>query len=163
MKEIGIEPLSDKQAWQLYDLCMEFQPYTKTDDVVFLEVVKAARIICNRSMYQFVSEKEKRFDLMMKFIASIKNKYYFNGIKYAKRYLAGKQSDKYYNACKYPIVGMPDFGIFHYWYSSYQPKEKELLMKITRACRDYMRAKMSKEAEQVFFERLWVVRDAMGK
>ena len=34
-------------------------------------------------------------------------------------------------------------------------------MKVVRACRDYMRAKMSKEAEQAFYEKLCIVRDAI--
>ena len=157
MKEIGIEPLNDKQAWQLYGLCMEFQPYTKTDDVVFLEVVKAARGFINRWFYLFVGETpEERFEKLLidKLITPIKSKYYFNGIKYANRILECGQYRKIEKIRDNPIVGMYKY--------KYEQREKELFMKVVRACRDYMRAKMSKEAEPVFFERLMIVYKAIN-
>jgi hypothetical protein len=49
------------------------------------------------------------------------------------------------------------------FYDRHDSTEKELFMKVVRACRDYMRAKMSMDAESVLFERLCVVYDALNK
>jgi len=81
-----IEELDYKQRSQLCSLCEEFQPYTKTENVVFLELVNAARMFCDRSHYPFRGggNKRERFDnfLISELISKIKNKYYFNGINY---------------------------------------------------------------------------------
>ena len=61
---------------------------------------------------------------------------------------------EYNLALKMPSIGFNDMR-------TYRPIEKVLFVKIVRACRDYMRAKMSKDAEAVFFERLNIVYDAM--
>jgi len=161
MKEFEVEPLSSKQYCQLLSLCKEFQPYTKVDEVVFLDVVFAARQFCDRRVrtYYYSSPKQERFDklLIEELIAEIKKKYYFNGIIYSGRISQPEKYNKIYKTRVYPIVRVPDFGIIR----KYEPREKELFMKIVRACRDFMRAKMSKDAEPVFFEKLSIVYDAM--
>lgn len=52
-----------------------------------------------------------------------------------------------------PRVRIPIFDVME----GYRPVEKVLFLKIVRACRDFMRAKMSKNAEQDFLQRLSVV------
>ena len=148
------EGLYYKQRNQLKSLCEEFQPYTNTETVVFLEVVKAAREFC-WSMRQYSlmrNKKDNGFEELMigRSIEGIKNKFYFNGIKYSKRSLTSRG---------YDIISQeqPQINLC----GTYKPEEKELYMKVVRACRDFMRAKMSKEAELEFYEKLEVVRKAM--
>ena len=99
---------------------------------------------------------EERFKklLINKLIAPMKSKYYFNGIKYSGRLLECEQYRKIEKTRDNAMVGM--------YPPKYEQRENELFMKVIRACRDYMRAKMSKEAEPVFFERLMVVYEAMN-
>ena len=157
-----IEELNDKQYNQLLSLCEEFQPYGNFENVVFLEVVFAARIFCDRSCYPFRgNNKNDRFNnfLIDELMCGIKSKFYFNGLKYANRTLTGKQYRTILNVSNTPKIRIPDFGNI---YLKHNPVEKELFMKVVRACRDYMRAKMNKEAQQELFERLCVVYDAMA-
>ena len=151
-----VDPLDYKQKCQLVSLCDEFQPYTNVSEVVFLEVIKAAASFCSSSYYPFFTDKDKRFNelLINKFMAKIKSKYYFNGLKYAKRPLTNKQYALVLKKCNVPIIRIDPKGQSHV--------QKELFVKIVRACRDYMRAKMSKQAEQNLFERLCVVLDALS-
>ena len=130
------EELGFKQHVQLSALCREFQPYMPFEEVVFLKLVSAARIYC---------------------VTGIKNKYYFNGIKPNGKVL----DDKHYHIINnyIPRVKTPELGINDI--RTYKPIEKVLFMKLVRACRDFMRAKMSKDAEPAFFEKLNVVYDAL--
>ena len=152
-KNVMTEKLSFKQFNQLVSLCKEFQPHSNTEAVVFLEVINAAREFCDSYRYPFVNGREKRFDKLLigEFIKKIKSRYYFNGIKYAngKREFTNKQYFSIIDISKRPTAGI---GV-----SDYIQAEKELFMKIIRACRDYMRSKMNKEAEHAFFERLNVI------
>ena len=157
--EIYIHELDCKQRHQLMSLCEEFQPYSNIDRVVFLEVVHAARLYIDRGYYLGVgNDKEDRFYKLFidRLITEIKNKFYFNGIKYAKRDLTSKQYRLVGNMAKCPTVRNNVIDLM-----KYKPAEKELFMKIVRACRDFMRAKMSREAEPILFERLSVVYDAI--
>jgi len=139
---IYIEDLSNKQSGLLLSLCEEFQPHSPFDEVAFLEMVTAARSFCDGS----ASIDDK--------ITRIKNKYYFNGLRSSKKRLT---SEQYYMVRKYvPMVKLASYSLF-----KYKPAEKELFMKIVRICRDFMRAKMSKDAEQQMLERLKIVRSAM--
>jgi len=158
---IEIEALDIKQKRQMYSYCEEFQPYSNVLDVVFLEMVSAAKNFCNRSVFPFRGATPKeRFDkyLIDDQVKRIKNKYYFNGIKYAKN--VGLSDEQYReirwnNDC--PVIrGLTDENVRYY-----DPSEKELFMKVVRACRNFMRAKMSKEAEPEFYEKLIVVYNAM--
>ena len=64
----------------------------------------------------------------------------------------------------YRIKSRVKFNAFTYRPNeNYKPIEKILFIKIVRACRDYMRAGMSKETEQPFYNKLSVVFDAMPK
>jgi hypothetical protein len=155
-----IEELSCKQLIQLIKMCGEFQPYAKVDTVVFLEVVTAARIFCDRSRFGYYNDSVKgRFDdlFIEQLIREIKDKYYFNGLKYTNRILTDSQVKMIYKINKAPKIRLPDFGS----YNKHDSTEKELFMKVVRACRDYMRAKMSKEAEPELFQRLKIVHDAL--
>lgn len=59
--------------------------------------------------------------------------------------------------CKYvPRVQIPCLGG-----AQPSPAEKVLFIRIVRACRDYLRARMSKEAEAILFQRLNLIFDAM--
>lgn len=59
--------------------------------------------------------------------------------------------------CKYvPRVQIPCLGG-----AQPSPLEKVLFIRIVRACRDYLRARMSKEAEAILFQRLNLIFDAM--
>jgi len=60
--------------------------------------------------------------------------------------------DKYIPRVKIPIFNPLD---------GYRPVEKVLFIKVIRACRDFMRAKMSKDAQQAFYEKLNVVYNAL--
>nr|DAN18511.1 MAG TPA: hypothetical protein [Bacteriophage sp.] len=154
------EELSFKQNLQLLKLCKEFQPYMPFNEVVFLELVSVARIYCDKSNFGYYSEKEFRFQslLMKDFVTVIKNKYYFNGIKPNGRVLDNNHYriiNNYIPRVKTATLGINDIR-------TYKPIEKVLFMKLVRACRDFLRTKMSKEAEPVFFEKLNVVYDAMA-
>lgn len=154
------EALSMKQRFQLIKLCREFQPYMPFDEVVFLELVSATRVYCDRSVYPFQNDKEKRFHnlLINDWIAKVKGKYYFNGIKSNGKIL---ENSHYRIINSYtPRVKTSAFGINDI--RTYKPIEKVLFVKLIRACRDFMRAKMSKEAEAALFEKLSVVYDAMA-
>ena len=158
---IEIEGLDIKQRCQLINLCEEFQPYTNIEGIAFLEVVLAARQFCDIRNYQFYEyKKEGRFEklLIQKLIKGIKDRYFFNGIKYSMRPLRAKQFQIFCNACNCPKVRVKNILGF---YDRHDSTEKELFMKVVRACRDYMRAKMSKEAESDLFEKLCVVYDAI--
>lgn len=150
------EELSVKQWVQLLNLCREFQPYTHFEDVVFLEVITAAREYCSFGRCLFRKDDERFDDLLMGKLKQIKAKYYFNGIKPNKSELTNRQIN-YMN--KYiPRVIIPFFEPLE----GYRPVEKVLFLKIVRACRDFMMAKMSKDAEPAFKEKLDVVYNAMA-
>ena len=159
---IQIDELNGKQRGQLLSLCEEFQPHGNFEDVVFLKVIFAARMFCDGSFYPFRGNgnKKDRFDKFIadELMAKIKSKYYFNGLKYANLSLKGKQYSIILNVGNAPKIRLPDFGM----YLKHNPVEKELFMKVVRACRDYMREKMSKQAQEELFERLCVVYDAIG-
>ena len=90
-------------------------------------------------------------------IAKVKGKYYFNGIKPNGKILENNHYriiNSYVPRVKTASLGINDIR-------TYRPIEKVLFVKLVRACRDFLRAKMSKEAEQEFFEKLNVVYDAM--
>ena len=152
-RKIQIEPLDNKQHEQLINLCSEFQPYTKVEEVVFLEVIKAVKEFCDYGYYLFIEGEKHRFDTLLieKSIARIKKRYFFTGIKYANRELTNDQYQKTLNAS--PTMRWNPF--------TYKPAERELYMKTVRACRDFMRAKMSKQAEHAFFEKVFVICDAL--
>lgn len=154
------EDLDGKQDVQLLKLCTEFQPYMPFDEVVFLQLVSAARVYCDRSIYPFQDDKEKRFNnlLIGELVAKVKGKYYFNGIKSNNKRLTNRHFQiihSYVPRVKTPTLGINDMR-------TYKPIEKVLFMKLIRACRDFLRAKMSKDAEPAFFEKLNVVYDAMA-
>lgn len=147
--------LNVKEWAQLLKLCTEFQPHEPFEDVVFLEVVAAARNYCDSSRYGYCVGNERFEGLLLKDFNKIKAKYYFNGIKSNKTNLTARQvnyMDKYIPRVKIPIFNPLD---------GYRPVEKVLFMKVIRACRDFMRAKMSKDAQQVFYEKLNVVYNAL--
>ena len=155
------ERLTVKQEVQIIRLCKEFQPYLPFDEIVFMELVSAAREYCDGSVFPFFSDKDKRFQELFigKNVSKIKSKYYFCGFKSPNKPLTTKQ---YIMLNKYiPRVKIPSFGFNDM--RTYRPIEKVLFIKIIRACRDYMRAKMSKEAEATFFEKLNIVYDAMKR
>lgn len=126
-----------------------------------MELVWAARIYCDRGMCGFYSDKKDRFEKLLigKKVNEIKGRYYFCGFKPANRGLGIGQLAAL-NRCvarvRIPSLGFEDIR-------TYRPIEKVLFVKIVRACRDYMRAKMSKEAEAAFFEKLSIVYDAMKR
>lgn len=155
------ERLTVKQEVQLIRLCEEFQPYLPFDEIVFMELVSAAREYCDGSVFSFFSDKNRRFQELFigKNVSKIKGKYYFCGFKSPNKPLTTKQLimlNRYIPRVKVPSFGFNDMR-------TYRPIEKVLFIKIVRACRDYMRAKMSKEAEEVFFEKLNIVYDAMKR
>lgn len=153
------ERLTVKQEVQLIRLCKEFQPYLPFDEIVFMEIVSVAREYCDGNVFPFLGDKGKRFqEVVGKNMSKIKSKYYFCGFKSPNKPLTTKQLimlNRYIPRVKVPSFGFNDMR-------TYRPIEKVLFIKIVRACRDYMRAKMSKEAEVAFFEKLNIVYDAMG-
>lgn len=155
------ERLTVKQEVQLIRLCKEFQPYLPFDEIVFMELVSAAREYCDGSVFPFFSDKNRRFQELFigKNVSKIKSKYYYCGFKSPNKPLLATQLvmlHRYVPRVKVPSLGFNDMR-------TYRPIEKVLFIKIVRACRDYMRAKMSKDAEASFFERLNIVYDAMKR
>ena len=154
------ERLTVKQEVQLIRLCKEFQPYLPFDEIVFMELVSAAREYCDGSMFPFLGDKGKRSqEVVGKSVSKIKGKYYYCGFKSPNKPLSATQLvmlHRYVPRVKMPSLGFNDMR-------TYRPIEKVLFVKIVRACRDYMRAKMSKEAEESFFEKLNIVYDAMKR
>lgn len=155
------ERLTVKQEIQLIRLCKEFQPYLPFDEIVFMELVSAAREYCDSSVFPFINDKDKRFQELFigKNVSKIKSKYYFCGFKSSNKPLTTEQLimlNRYI-----PRVKVPNFGFNNM--RTYKPIEKVLFIKIVRACRDYMRAKMNKDAETAFFGKLNIVYDAMKK
>lgn len=153
------EELSSKQYIQLIKLCKEFQPYMPFDEVVFLQLVSATRVYCDRGNYPFRDDKKARFQslLMDDLVAKVKSKYYFNGIKPNNKPLTNnfyRIINSYTARVKTATLGINDIRM-------YNPIEKVLFVKLVRACRDFLRDKMSKEAEPAFFEKLNVVYDAL--
>lgn len=155
-KALYYERLSIKQLCHLVALCREFQPHMPFEDVVFLELITAARRFCDPGYFIFINGPQNRFEKVLKpTVEIIKAKYYFNGFKSNKRSLNGTQF--YYINNYVPRVRIPIFEVME----DYRPVEKVLFLKIVRACRDFMRAQMSKDAEQDFLQRLSVVYYAM--
>lgn len=151
-KALYYETLSIKQSCQLIALCREFQPHVPFEDVVFLELITAARRFCDPGSFIFIDDLQNRFEKILKpTVEIIKAKYYFNGFKSNKKPLNGIQFHYINNYV--PRVRIPIFDVME----GYRPVEKVLFLKIVRACRDFMRAKMSKDAEQDFLQRLSVV------
>ena len=153
------EKLTSKQEKQLTRLCEEFQPLLPFDKIVFMELVMAAREYCDGSVYPFFDDKNKRFqELLIGYkVAEIKRKYYFFGATASGKPLTIEQFaelNRYVPRVKISLFERNDMR-------NYRPIEKVLFIKIVRACRDYMRANMSEEAEAVFFEKLNTVYDAM--
>jgi len=155
-KKQSYDELSVKQWVQLMRLCKEFQPIQPFEEIVFLEIIRAAREFCSYGMYPFYTEAKERFEtILMKNINGLKIKYYFCGIKTNTHNLSNKQ----FNVLNIyiPRVKIPTFDALE----GYRPIEKVLFLKIVRACRDFMRAKMSKDAEQSLFEKLSIIYNAM--
>ena len=161
---IPIEGLNSKQYFQLLSLCEEFQPYGCCEDIVFTKVIFAARGFCDSSFFPFRGGRDgdnrARFNSFIdkELMNDIKRKYYFNGVKYANKTLTSTQYNVFRRLANAPKIRMPFYGI----YFEHDSAEKELFMKVVRACRDYMRGKMSEEAQEKLFERLCVVHDAMS-
>lgn len=152
------ERLTSKQEAQLMHLCEEFQPYLPFNEIVFMELVTAAREYCDSSLYPFLYDKGERFrELFINRNAlRIKSKYYSFGFTASNKHkpLSPEQITMLY---KYvPRVQIPCLGG-----AQPSPAEKVLFIKIVRACRDYLRSRMSKEAETILFQRLNLIFDAM--
>lgn len=139
-------------------LCEEFQPYLPFHEIVFMELVTAAREYCDSSLYPFLYDKGKRFQELFinRNALRIKSKYYSFGFTASKKPkpLSPKQITLLYRYV--PRVQIPCLGS-----AQPSPTEKVLFIKIVRACRDYLRARMSKEAETILFQRLSLIFDAM--
>lgn len=152
-----IERLTSKQEAQLMHLCEEFQPYLPFNEIVFMELVTAAREYCDSSLYPFLYDKGERFrELFNRNALRIKSKYYSFGFTASNKPqpLNPKQITMLYRYV--PRVQIPCLGS-----AQPSPTEKVLFIKIVRACRDYLRARMSKEAETILFQRLSLIFDAM--
>lgn len=152
------ERLTSKQEAQLMHLCEEFQPYLPFNEIVFMELVTAAREYCDSSLYPFLHNKSKRFQELFinRNVSRIKSKYYSFGFTASNKPkpLNTKQITMLYRYV--PRVQIPCLGG-----AQPSPVEKVLFIKIVRACRDYLRARMSKEAETILFQRLSLIFDAM--
>ena len=152
------ERLTTKQEAQLMRLCEEFQPYLPFNEIVFMELVTAAREYCDSSLYPFLHDKSKRFQELFinRNVSRIKSKYYSFGFTAPNKpkHLSPKQITILYRYV--PCVRIPCL-------CSVQPNplEKVLFIRIVRACRDYLRSRMSKEAESILFQRLNLIFDAM--
>ncbi len=163
MKNVQSEEygITYKQLTQLISLCREFQPFMPFEELAFLDLVSASKIFCDAGVYGAFDNKERRFKelLIGKYVTEIKSKYYFNGFKRNNRPLSRDQTKKivnYSTRVRATVFGYNDMR-------TYKPIEDVLFVKIVRACRDFMRSKMSKEAEAIFFEKLNIVYDALNQ
>lgn len=151
--------LTCKQYIQLMKLCKEFQPYEKFDEVVFLKVITAARAYCDLGIFPFYTDKERRFNKLFigEHVKNIRDRYYFDGIKPNGRHM---ESAQYVQIRNYkPVISVSALR----WGNDRPPIETVLFVKVVRACRDYMRSRMSKDAEPRLRERLDVVMNAMNR
>ena len=150
--------LNDKQFLQLRNLCMEFQPFIPFESTIFLKFITMIRKYCITNGYSAVcTEYHDRVEKNLpKEIETFKTKYYFTGVKPNHQKITSQQTIELMNYT--PRIYMSMFTKC----DKYRPIEKVLFIKLVRACRDFLRAKLSKEAFPVFMEKFWEINNVLA-
>lgn len=146
--------LSEKQERQLYRLCLKFQPSFENDEVVFLNVLDVLRRYCVHKDAVCGAPGKLTREQAGEELAKLKDAYYFLpwrtvGCKCLSHTLWQK-----FEAYE-PQIALRRFR------GNISGREAILFMRLMRACRKYMAAEMSRDAEARLFDGIEPVRRAM--
>lgn len=146
--------LSEKQEKQLYRLCLKFQPSFENDEVVFLNVLDVLRRYCVHKMPNVGSPGKLTREQASEELSKLKDAYYFlpwRTVGYKCLFQALRQKFEAYE----PQILIRAFR------RDISERETILFMRLMRACRKYMAAEMSLDAEAQLFDDIEPVRRAM--
>lgn len=146
--------LSEKQEKQLYRLCLKFQPSFENDEVVFLNVLDVLRRYCVHKVPNVGSPGKLTREQASEELAKLKDAYYFlpwRTVGYKCLFQALRRKFEAYE----PQILIQAFR------RDISERETILFMRLVRACRKYMAAEMSLDAEAQLFDDIEPVRRAM--
>lgn len=146
--------LSEKQEKQLYRLCLKFQPSFENDEVVFLNVLDVLRRYCVHKVPNVGSPGKLTREQASEELAKLKDAYYFlpwRTVGYKCLFQALRRKFEAYE----PQILIQAFR------RDISEREAILFMRLVRACRKYMAAEMSLDAEAQLFDDIEPVRRAM--
>lgn len=146
--------LSEKQEKQLYRLCLKFQPSFESDEVVFLNVLDVLRRYCVHKVPNVSSLDKLTREQASEELAKLKDAYYFlpwRTVGYKWLFHTLRQKFEAYE----PQILIRAFR------RDISERETILFVRLMRACRKYMAAEMSRDAEAQLFDDIEPVRRAM--
>lgn len=146
--------LSEKQEKQLYRLCLKFQPSFENDEVVFLNVLDVLRRYCVHKVPNVGSPGKLTMEQASEELAKLKDAYYFlpwRTVGYKCLFQALRRKFEAYEPQILIQASRRDIS----------EREAILFMRLVRACRKYMAAEMSRDAEAQLFDDIEPVRRAM--
>ncbi len=146
--------LSEKQEKQLYRLCLKFQPSFENDEVVFLNVLDVLRRYCVHKVPNVGSPGKLTREQASEELSKLKDAYYFlpwRTVGYKCLFQALRRKFEAYE----PQILIQAFR------RDISERETILFMRLVRACRKYMAAEMSLDAEAQLFDDIEPVRRAM--
>lgn len=146
--------LSEKQEKQLYRLCLKFQPSFENDEVVFLNVLDVLRRYCVHKVPNVGSPGKLTREQASEELAKLKDAYYFlpwRTVGYKWFFHTLRQKFEAYE----PQILIRAFR------RDISERETILFVRLVRACRKYMAAEMSRDAEAQLFDDIEPVRRAM--
>lgn len=146
--------LSEKQEKQLYRLCLKFQPSFENDEVVFLNVLDVLRRYCVHKVPNVGSPGKLTMEQASEELAKLKDAYYFlpwRTVGYKCLFQALRRKFEAYEPQILIQASRRDIS----------EREAILFMRLVRACRKYMAAEMSLDAEAQLFDDIEPVRRAM--
>lgn len=148
--------LSEKQEKQLYRLCLKFQPSFENDEVVFLNVLDVLRRYCTHKVPNVGSPGKLTREQASEELAKLKDAYYFLPWRtvghYGKCFLTAQR--RKFEAYEPQIL-------IRAFRRDISERETILFVRLVRACRKYMAAEMSRDAEAQLFDDIEPVRRAM--
>lgn len=146
--------LSEKQEKQLYRLCLKFQPSFENDEVVFLNVLDVLRRYCVHKVPNVGSPGKLTREQASEELSKLKDAYYFlpwRTVGYKCLFQALRRKFEAYEPQILIQASRRDIS----------EREAILFMRLVRACRKYMAAEMSRDAEAQLFDDIEPVRRAM--
>lgn len=146
--------LSEKQEKQLYRLCLKFQPSFENDEVVFLNVLDVLRRYCVHKVPNVGSPGKLTREQASEELSKLKDAYYFlpwRTVGYKCLFQALRRKFEAYE----PQILIQAFR------RDISERETILFIRLVRACRKYMAAEMSLDAEAQLFDDIEPVRRAM--
>ncbi len=146
--------LSEKQEKQLYRLCLKFQPSFENDEVVFLNVLDVLRRYCVHKVPNVGSPGKLTREQASEELSKLKDAYYFlpwRTVGYKCLFQALRRKFEAYE----PQILIQAFR------RDISEREAILFIRLVRACRKYMAAEMSLDAEAQLFDDIEPVRRAM--